>query len=84
MQRLKGSTPTSKKQKADVTMLFDFCYSGLAVRGREADKTKRSVEIIYAVGSVQKALGNFTDVARAQNITYTCRLATEVARRAGS
>jgi hypothetical protein len=67
--------------KTDMVLIFDSCYSGLITRGSET--IGRSVELISAVGSAQKALGNFTDLARTQNITFTCRLATEVARRAG-
>ena len=69
--------------KADLIMIYDSCYSGLAVRGVETEITKRSVEIVSAIGSAQRALGNFKDTVKIQNITFTCRLATEVARRAG-
>lgn len=43
-----------EESKADVIMIFDSCYSGLATRGYEAEIARRSVEIISAVGSVQK------------------------------
>ena len=72
-----------KDTKSDIVMILDSCYSGLATRGVEAETTERNVEKFSAVGSVQKALGNFKDALRMQNNTFTCRLSTEVARRAG-
>jgi hypothetical protein len=65
----------------DLIMIYDSCYSGLATRGFES--IGRSVEVLFAVDVAQKALGNFTDVARTQNIKFIVRLATEVARRVG-
>lgn len=50
--------------KTDVVMIFDSYYSGLAVRGVEAETINRSVDIISAVDSVQKALGNFKDAMK--------------------
>lgn len=35
--------------KADLVMIFGSCYSGLAVRGYEAEAARRSVEIVSAV-----------------------------------
>jgi hypothetical protein len=68
-------------RNTDVLMIFDSCFSGLATRGLESGG--RSVEIISSVGSTQKAHGNYPDLARAQNQTFTSRLADEVARRVG-
>lgn len=80
-EELYDETTEDLLSQADVLMIFDSCFSGLATRGLESGG--RSVEIISSVGSAQKAYGNFSDLARVQNKTFTSRLADEVARRVG-
>jgi hypothetical protein len=67
--------------QADVAIIFDSCFSGLATRGLESGS--RRVEILSSVGSAQKSHGNFSDLPWVQNRTFTSRLADEVARRVG-
>ena len=64
--------------KTEVVILLDCCYSGSAIRG--SNNSDRIVEVISAVGSTQKALGNLpSNDQRVSAITFTARLTTEIA-----
>jgi hypothetical protein len=65
----------------DVCMILDACYSGVATRGVEGRNW--TAELVAAVGPQQKALGNWSYLARTQNKTFTSRVADEVAREVG-
>ena len=76
-QDLLASDPMEEFRDADVILLLDSCHSGVATRG--VKPLSRSVEVVAAVGAAQQALGNYADISRAQNQTFTSRLADKVA-----
>ena len=65
----------------DVCIILDACYNGVAMRG--AGGRNWTAELVASVGSQQKALGNWSYLARTRNKTFTSRVADEVAREVG-
>lgn len=65
----------------DVCIILDACYSGVATR--RAEGRNWTAELIAAVGPQQKALENWSYLARTQYKTFTSRVADEVAREVG-
>ena len=76
-EELLTNTPMDEFKDADVILLLDSCYSGVATRG--VKPLSRSVEVIAAIGVTQQALGNHANISRIQNQTFTSRLADKVA-----
>ena len=67
--------------KGDVVVILDSCFAGSAVRGMHS--SKRSVEILCAVGQSQLAHGNKPDSVRGQQRTFTSKLADCIAMKVG-
>lgn len=62
-------------------LILDSCYSGAATRTDQA--FNRTAELVASIGPQQKALGNWSTMARLPNKTFTSRLADDVARVVG-
>lgn len=65
----------------DCCIIIDSCYSEIVTRSR--NESQFAAEVVASVGPDQKSLGNWSNLARVQNGTFTSRLADEIAREVG-